>query len=369
MRASPALRHLLPLLLLPLLFLAACRATSGGSGGVLPADSLVYFASPQGRVYALDPGSRSRGLPFPATGEWVYPQDGKGLGSLYAGPVLGGDVLYLATFQGQVIALNRESGTERGGQPLFKGDPIVATPLLSPEALLVPSGNRLYALDPASGRQRWSQPFAAQNRFWSQPVLAGEQVVVGSLDHYLYAIELASGRERWRFHTEGGIGSPPAVGDGIIFVGSFDRKLYALDKEGKPAWPVPFLAKGWIWSRPLYHQGRVYFGDLEGEFYALEARTGEERWRRSLEGAVRASPALSGESLMVATATGWVYGLARDDGKLLWRFPVSGQPPGKEVTADLIVSAATVYVAYPGGTIYALETGSGRVQWSFPVSK
>jgi hypothetical protein len=42
---------------------------------------------------------------------------------------------------------------------------------------------------------------------------------------------------RWKFKTEGGIGSSPAIADGVVFFGSIDKYLYAVDvKTGQEKW-------------------------------------------------------------------------------------------------------------------------------------
>jgi outer membrane protein assembly factor BamB len=53
-------------------------------------------------------------------------------------------------------------------------------------------------------------------------------VYVGSIDRYLYALNAETGDLLWRFGTEGPIVSSPAAEDGLVFIGSTDRRLYAL---------------------------------------------------------------------------------------------------------------------------------------------
>ena len=44
----------------------------------------------------------------------------------------------------------------------------------------------------------------------------------------LLAFILKSGRERWRFRANGPIPSSPALGEGVVYVGSLDHTVYAL---------------------------------------------------------------------------------------------------------------------------------------------
>ncbi|MDE2682065.1 MAG: PQQ-binding-like beta-propeller repeat protein [Verrucomicrobiota bacterium] len=68
-------------------------------------------------------------------------------------------------------------------------------------------------------------------------------VYVGSFDKKLYAINGKSGVKLWEFETGGYVLSSPAIGsDGTVYVGSDDKKLYAFrtDSKGlaKSSWPM-----------------------------------------------------------------------------------------------------------------------------------
>ena len=62
----------------------------------------------------------------------------------------------------------------------------------------------------------------------SSPTVVDGVVYVGSLDSNLYAIDAASGQQRWVFPTGDGIFASPAVVDGVVYVGSTDTNLYAI---------------------------------------------------------------------------------------------------------------------------------------------
>jgi eukaryotic-like serine/threonine-protein kinase len=56
-------------------------------------------------------------------------------------------------------------------------------------------------------------------------------VYVGSSNTYLYALDTNGGELKWRFKTEGGVFSTPAVAEGVVYVGSNDGYLYAVEAE------------------------------------------------------------------------------------------------------------------------------------------
>ena len=56
-------------------------------------------------------------------------------------------------------------------------------------------------------------------------------------DRKVYALDAATGRPRWTYTTGGAVTSGPAVAGGTVYVGSYDRKVYALDAAtGRPRW-------------------------------------------------------------------------------------------------------------------------------------
>src|SRR6478672_427086 len=73
----------------------------------------------------------------------------------------------------------------------------------------------------------------------STPARAGGLLYFGSSDGVLHALDETSGAERWRFQAGGGITSSPAVADGKLLFTSRDRKMWALDaRTGRPAWSL-----------------------------------------------------------------------------------------------------------------------------------
>jgi outer membrane protein assembly factor BamB len=99
----------------------------------------------------------------------------------------------------------------------------------------------LYALDGRTGAKLWS--FKTGLAVRSSPAIGADGVLyVGSEDKKLYALDLKTGKMRWAFETKGKIDSSPVIGkNGILYVGSSDKKVYALrcDSSGlaPSAWP------------------------------------------------------------------------------------------------------------------------------------
>lgn len=85
---------------------------------------------------------------------------------------------------------------------------------------------------------------------------------------------------RWAFGFPGAsmAFSQPAVADGVVFVGSEDGTVYALDaRAGGIRWS--FKAASSVRTGLVIDGGLIYFGDQHGAVYALEVRSGILRWK------------------------------------------------------------------------------------------
>jgi outer membrane protein assembly factor BamB len=159
---------------------------------------------------------------------------------------------------------------------------VISSPAVSDGVLYVGStDNSLYALSQADGSLKWK--FATRGPILSSPAVAGGLVYFGSLDGNIYAVETATGKERWHFATKGerrftapGIHgamprtermpdpfdvfmSSPTVAGGMVFVGSGDQNVYALDAaSGAVKWT--FSTGDVVHASPAVANGVVYIG-------------------------------------------------------------------------------------------------------------
>ena len=74
----------------------------------------------------------------------------------------------------------------------------------------------------------------------------------------------------WTFDTGGVVESSPAVVDGVVYAGTFNNTLFALDAAtGQERWA--FAVGGLVRASPSVVDGRVFFGADDNLFYAVDA--------------------------------------------------------------------------------------------------
>ena len=123
---------------------------------------------------------------------------------------------------------------------------------------------------------RWSYPTG--NRVASSPAVANGVVYAGSLDNNVYALNATTEAQLWQFATGNIVISSPAVANGAVYVGSFDNNVYALNAAtGAKLWQ--FTTGNSVWSSPAVANGVVYVGSFDNNVYALLAGTGAKLWQ------------------------------------------------------------------------------------------
>jgi outer membrane protein assembly factor BamB len=225
----------------------------------------------------------------------------------------------------------------------------------------------------------------------STPAVANGTVYFGSSDHNLYALDAASGALRWKFATAGRVTSSPAVADGRVYFGSFDSNVYALDaNSGALVWkfatagerrfsgrhlhgaepaaevmPDPFDV---FLSSPVVVSGVVYFGSGDGNVYALDDASGALRWKFHTGNVIHASPAVADGTLYIGSWDSYFYALDAASGRQRWRFKTGEDPNVNNqvgIQSSAVVADGVVYFGCRDSHLYALDAASGAERWSF----
>jgi len=218
----------------------------------------------------------------------------------------------------------------------------------------------------------------------SSPVIVGDVVYVGTDDGHLLALDRLTGRTRWRYDAKSAVQSSPAVARGLVFIASRDGVVHAVHAStGTVAWRRPTGASlPFPWghesgdryiSSAVYSDGSVYIGAGDGYVYSLNAATGQVRWRARTEGRVRATPAVADGRVFAASFDGRVYAFDAASGALRWRYETEGVRLNsanfgfdrRSVQSSPAVANGVVFVGARDGFLYALNATDGTLRWRF----
>jgi outer membrane protein assembly factor BamB len=162
------------------------------------------------------------------------------------------------------------------------------------ETRMAVSGDTLYATTSAGvaaytlgGTQIWQSP----NNGGHLLVYAGRLYAVGG---GVAAFDRSTGALLWRFNpaTEAIFASGAVGSDGTVYIGSLDRKVYAISAAGTLRWSVD---AGEIRASPVESNGVVYVGSVGRRLLALDAASGAVRWDLAVPFDVNASPAVASD--------------------------------------------------------------------------
>ena len=191
--------------------------------------------------------------------------------------------------------------------------------------------------------------FHTNGRVISSPAVADNIVYVGSTDCNLYAIDLATGAQKWKFETKGWVVSSPAIDAGTVYFASYDSNFYAVDAaSGQLKWKFQtggerhYIGKhihylqpaaeampdpwDFYLSSPSVWNGAVYFGSGDGNIYALDAAAGTLRWKFQTGDVVHSSPAIADGVLYIGSWDRYLYALDAASGAQKWRFETGDDP-------------------------------------------
>lgn len=164
-------------------------------------------------------------------------------------------------------------------------------------------------------------------------------------------------RVAWSVQTGDEVRGSASFANGLVYIGSYDCNLYALDPEdGEVAWK--FQSGGGVVSRPLVVDETVIFGAEDGLVYGVDAETGAMRWSCRTGRAVRSSPRLIDGNVIIGSDDGQIYALEPETGDIVWRHR-AWAPVRSSATAarELLV------IGSDDGTLYALRPEDGTVAW------
>ena len=195
------------------------------------------------------------------------------------------------------------------------------------------------------GKPVWK--YSTDNFVNGSPAIAGNKVIFGGCDTYLYVLDLATGKALNQLRQTltsrhlllsvarldmSGITttqlSPSALSP-VKFFGSTKRKVFhtslhaqlrkkkysSVDETSPCMQSIEKLAKafghlrpGGRWTvPPVLCDGKVLFGSIDGNFYSINANTGEEVWSYDVGAGIIASPAVADSMVFIGDEKGNLF--------------------------------------------------------------
>ncbi|MFJ2898065.1 PQQ-binding-like beta-propeller repeat protein [Streptomyces sp. NPDC087218] len=206
------------------------------------------------------------------------------------------------------------------------------------------------------GQEIWS--FYAGDEVKTKPTVANGVVYFGSNDRNLYALDAATSKKRWSLDTGSVLYSTSVVVGDLLYVSTYDNGLYAVDAAtGKKRWA--FVTDRSEFASPVVVDGVVYVGSRDEHFYAVDAATGKKIWsfRCRKGGSVTEQAVVANGVVYFGSDDNHLYALDAGTGKRRWTFPILDAVNSAPVVANGLVHIAS-------NRLYAVNAATGKQRWS-----
>jgi len=328
--------------------------------------------------------------------------EGLGIGLL---PASDGEVVYAASFNGNVVALNLNNGRKIWSKSFDLS--FTAGPTYKDGILILGTNNgELINLDSMTGDMLWESsvsseilaPAAIRNNqifvrsvdgnlsayavedgslLWtanhkvprlslrgtSSPTTFANAVICGFDDGKVTAYDLNDGALLWEtmLTPPGGrteiekvidIDAPIVVVGNELYAGSYQGALAALALESGD---IIWLAEASIYSGMAVSDDAVFVSQADGTVMALSRFTGREIWKKqNLLNRYPTAPAIVGNSIVIGDLEGYLHWLNKESGETQQRISIGSD----KISSAPMVIEDTVIVQTDGGDLVSVKTFS-----------
>ncbi len=270
-------------------------------------------------------------------------------------PAYAGGSIFVGAYDNNLYALLASSGefiwkfaTEGG---------IVCKPAVYEGNVYIGSEDqRLYCVNARSGQEIWSYYSGGPIR--SSPYIAEGHIFIGSDDANLHVVNALSGRRAIKFDAGSPVRSTPLMVGELVYFGTEEGDLFCVDLRGNQKWR--FKAKRALTSSPVHANGIIYVGSVDTILYALDAKSGYIIWRFRMSKASISTPFITDNYLFTGSVDSHIYCVDIHSAREVWNFST-----GNQVTSSPITFQDSVYCGSVDGAMYCLELHSGRLRWKF----
>jgi len=221
---------------------------------------------------------------------------------------------------------------------------------------------------------------------WSGGTIAGDTLVIGSMEGKLVAVNMTAGSRLWESTLETTepprsifgcapastavaiYGSPVVEGD-LVYVGGYNGRVYAISSstrlstfrslrkdENAPVFPIVGGA--------VVNSGKVYIGSSDGCVYAMDSLSLELVWDKPFKTGdkIWSTPAIDGDTLFIGSFDKKLYAIDTATGQAKWEKPFETEGA---IVATPVVHDNTVYIGSFDKNLYAVDVTDGTLKWKF----
>jgi len=243
----------------------------------------------------------------------------------------------------------RNASPKQGSWPMFRGG----------QRLLGRASGTL----PDSLRFAWK--FKTNGQIKSSPAIDDHLVFIGSSDSNVYAIDLESGRQVWAYQTDDDVEATPCLFEDSVFVGSSDGFLYALDaKKGSLKWKYQtdgeiLGAANWVRS-PDGQRTWILVGSYDSILHCVDSASGKVVWTYETDNYINGSPAVDGQKTVFGGCDAMIHVVSLTDGSKITQIDAESY-----IAASGAFFEGHVYIGNYDNVLIKADTATGKIVWKY----
>jgi outer membrane protein assembly factor BamB len=325
-------------------------------------------------------------------------------------PVVYNDVVYLGSGDGWIRGIDIDTGSQVW--EVRATNKHISTPATIHEDVIYIGADdgHVYGFDLAT-KAKVFDVNVNTSAIFAPPTIADGMLFIGTLgknllDARFYGIDIGTQNISWTHDMGGGINiygfsGSPSYDSGRVYIGDGLRNMYCFDADGfidgndgdytsevnttvghaDIIWT--YDASSSIIGSPMLAEGKVFFGNDIGDFFALDSSDGSIVWSRRMGAgeppSIQASPSYLDGTVYVAAQRVWgpynenkggsIHAVDPSTGGQKWRFNVTGQ---MLKSSPVITDQGLLFAAGAGNTsVFCISTvteniaDEDRVLWYF----
>jgi len=220
---------------------------------------------------------------------------------------------------------------------------------------------------PKEPKLLWS--YKTEYEIKSSPIVGLGMVFIGSNDGFIYALDLNDGSKKWHFNTDDDVEAPPLLLDSTIYVGSLSGNFYALEAEnGHLKWQYETGGQihgsaNWVKAAGGLEKW-ILVGSYDNLMYCFDAATGKVQWTFETEYFINGAPATDGENVIFGGCDEIVYIISAATGIKTGEVVV-----GSYIAGSAALMANKAYIGHYGDKLICIDLTDQKILWAYSNQK
>ena len=212
--------------------------------------------------------------------------------------------------------------------------------------------------------------FRAPNKM--APLLTEKLVIQGNAVDGMVAFDRDSGNKRWALQFKNGVEGGATLANNKIYFGANNGQFYCVDaKTGDILWSFPLNSESL--TAPLIRGSYVYHITSNNTLHAFDGESGRELWvtTKGLKAVMtvrgQTQPLFHNGVLYVGFSDGQFSALNAENGRELWSKRLGDDKKFNDVDASARITDNCVLVASYANALFCLDKKTGNIKWRHDV--